>query len=400
MILVTGATGQHGSRLLHLLSERGVAARAMARNPAKAEAIAELPHVEIVHADMARPDTLPTALRGIDRAILISSATSDMADVQIELHRCRPQSRRRGMWSSCPGSRRTWNSSFRFGRMHGEIEKRLEASGMAWTHLRPGEFMTVYFRQVPAIANKGALLLPMEEARIASIDIGDIAEVAAKVLTTPGHEGKIYSLTGPEALTMSEVAAKLSTATGKPIRYVNIAPEDARQAQLAAGMPPFLADGCSSCSASGAEAWNPGSGRTAKSCSVGGRPRSTNLPDAMPRYSAAKRKRHCIKEPAMKYNMIRYQFANGTPEDWHREVARFIAALDGDPELKGKIGYRVMKNRDDSSYYHIASVVDDAAVKTLQSREFFKAYQAKTRSVAADGQVTVTPIEVIAETAG
>ena len=68
-----------------------------------------------------------------------------------------------------------------------------------------------------------------------------------------------------------------------------------------------------------------------------------------------------------------YLFANGTPEDWHREVARFIAALDGDPELKGKIGYRVMKNRDDSSYYHIASVVDDAAVKTLQSREFFKA---------------------------
>ena len=102
----------------------------------------------------------------------------------------------------------------------------------------------------------------------------------------------------------------------------------------------------------------------------------------------------------MKYNMIRYQFANGTPEDWHGEVARFIAALDGDPELKGKIGYRVMKNRDDSSYYHIASVADDAAVKILQSREFFKVYQAKTRSVAADGQVTVTPIEVIAETAG
>ena len=102
----------------------------------------------------------------------------------------------------------------------------------------------------------------------------------------------------------------------------------------------------------------------------------------------------------MKYNMIRYQFANGTPEDWHREVARFIAALDGDPELKGKIGYRVMKTSGDSSYVHIASVVDDAAAKTLQSRDFFKAYQARTRSVAAGGQVTVTPIELIAETTG
>jgi hypothetical protein len=102
----------------------------------------------------------------------------------------------------------------------------------------------------------------------------------------------------------------------------------------------------------------------------------------------------------MKYNMIKYQFANGTPEDWHREVARFIAALDSDPDLKGKISYRVMKNRDDSSYFHLAAAADDQAVKTLQSREFFKAYQAKTRGVAAGGQVTVTPIDVIAETAG
>ena len=102
----------------------------------------------------------------------------------------------------------------------------------------------------------------------------------------------------------------------------------------------------------------------------------------------------------MKYNMIKYQFANGTAEDWHREVARFIAALDSDPDLKGRIGYRVMKNRDDSSYFHLAAAADDQAVKTLQSREFFKAYQAKTRAVAANGNVTVTPIEVIAETAG
>ena len=63
-----------------------------------------------------------------------------------------------------------------------------------------------------------------------------------ELLTSSGHEGKIYPLTGPEALTMTEVAAKLSAATGKTIRYVNVPPEDARKAQLAAGMPPFLAD--------------------------------------------------------------------------------------------------------------------------------------------------------------
>jgi uncharacterized protein YbjT (DUF2867 family) len=238
---VTGATGQHGKALLRLFSARGIAARALVRSPAKAEAIADLPHVEIVHGDMARIETLAGALQGIDRAILISSATSDMQDVQLNFI---DAARRAGVKHvvKFSGIAPNLDSPFRFGRMHGEIEKKLEASGMAFTHLRPGEFMTVYFRQVPNIVNKGALLLPMEEARIASIDIGDIAEVAAKVLTEPGHEGKVYSLTGPEALTMTEVAERLSAATGKTIRYVNVPPEDARKAQLAAGMPSFLAD--------------------------------------------------------------------------------------------------------------------------------------------------------------
>src|SRR5260370_6396507 len=133
-------------------------------------------------------------------------------------------------------------SPFRFARMHGEIERRLEASGMAFTHLRAGEFMHESVRQVPSIVARGAFFLPMEEAKIASIDVGDIAEVAATVLTSPGHEGKIYPLTGPEALSMAEVAEKLSTATGKRIRYVNVAPEEAKRAQLAAGVPPFTAD--------------------------------------------------------------------------------------------------------------------------------------------------------------
>jgi hypothetical protein len=103
---------------------------------------------------------------------------------------------------------------------------------------------------------------------------------------------------------------------------------------------------------------------------------------------------------AMKYSIIKYQFASGTPELWHREVARFIAAIEGDAELKGRISYRCMKNRDDSSYFHLAGAADEAAVKTLQSRAFFKAYQARTREVAAGGNVTVTPIELVAETAG
>ena len=241
MILVTGATGLNGKELLRKLSARGVAVRALVRNPAKAEAIAALPHVEIVQGDMAQPETLVTALRGVDRAMLISSSDPAMLDVQSNFI---DAAKRAGVKHvvKLSGIMPELDSAFRFARMHGEIEKRLEASGMAFTHLRAGEFMPAYFRQVPNITAKGAIFLPMEDARIASIDVGDIAEIAARVLTGAGHEGKIYPLTGPQALTMAEVAEKLSAATGKTIRYVNVPPEAARQAQLAAGMPPFLAD--------------------------------------------------------------------------------------------------------------------------------------------------------------
>jgi uncharacterized protein YbjT (DUF2867 family) len=241
MILVTGATGLNGKELLRQLSARGVAVRALVRNPTRAEAIAALPHVEIVQGDMAQHETLVTALRCVDRAMLISSSDPVMLDVQSNFI---DAAKRAGVKHvvKLSGIMPELDSAFRFARMHGEIEKRLEASGMAFTHLRAGEFMPAYFRQVSNITAKRAIFLPMEDARIASIDVGDIAEIAARVLTGAGHEGKIYPLTGPQALTMTEVAEKLSTATGQTIRYVNVPPEAARQAQLAAGMPPYLAD--------------------------------------------------------------------------------------------------------------------------------------------------------------
>jgi uncharacterized protein YbjT (DUF2867 family) len=241
MILVTGATGLNGTALVRKLSAKGVPLRALVRNAAKAAEIAALPNVEIAIADMAKPETLPAALAGVDRAMLNSSADPAMVEVQSNFIAAAAKAGVRHV-VKLSGIMPELDSPFRFARMHGEIEKRLEASGMAFTHLRAGEFMPSYFRQVPMILAKGALFLPMENQRIASIDIGDLAEIAALVLTNPGHEGKIYPLTGPEALTMTEVAERLSAATGKTIKYINVSPEDVRKAQLAAGVPPYIAD--------------------------------------------------------------------------------------------------------------------------------------------------------------
>ncbi|MFI5399444.1 MAG: NmrA family NAD(P)-binding protein [SAR324 cluster bacterium] len=241
MLLVTGGTGLTGGELVRRLAALKMPVRVLVRNAAKAAGLAALPGVEIAAGDMARPETLAGPLRGVERAMLISSAAPDMLEVQSNFIAAAAQAGVRHvvkLSGGIPGL----DSPFRFARMHAAAERRLEASGMAFTHLRPGEFMETYFRNVPAIVAKGMLLRPMGQARIASIAVADIAAAAAAVLTGSGHEGKTYPLTGPEALTMAEVAEKLSAATGRIVRYVDVPPEEAKRAALAAGMPAFTAD--------------------------------------------------------------------------------------------------------------------------------------------------------------
>jgi hypothetical protein len=99
----------------------------------------------------------------------------------------------------------------------------------------------------------------------------------------------------------------------------------------------------------------------------------------------------------MKYSLIKYRFQNGSEEAWHRDIAEFIAALDGDPALQGKISYRCMKSRNGPEYFHLAAAADDQAVKMLQERAFFARYKEKTR-LASGGSVEVLPLEIVAET--
>jgi uncharacterized protein YbjT (DUF2867 family) len=241
MILVTGATGLNGGELVRRLSKRGEKVRALVRSRAKAEVLAALPGVELAEGDLGKPESLGEALRGVTRAMLISSSDPKMGEVQSRFTDACVKAKVPHL-VKLSGIIPELDSPFRFARMHAEIEQYIEKSGLAFTHLRAGEFMHSYFRQAGVIAAKGILPLPMGEGRIACIDVGDIAEVSVQVLTGSGHENKIYALTGPEALSMSEAAALLSQATGRTIRYVDLKPEDARAARLAAGMPAYNAD--------------------------------------------------------------------------------------------------------------------------------------------------------------
>lgn len=244
MILITGAAGLSGSAIVKEFSLKKVPVRALVRNRAKVDTIAKLPGVEIVEGDMARPETLGPALEGVNRALMISSSNSTMATTQTTfIDACRVA----GVTYVVKFSGRESGigfeaANFRFTRMHEEIEDYLENSGLSWTHLRPAQFMQVYLREARMIADRGMLLLPLDNVALSPVDILDVAKIAFSVLTRKSHENRSLDITGPQALKMAEIAEIIGKAIGKPVHYRSIAPEDHRRAMAAAGLPSFTID--------------------------------------------------------------------------------------------------------------------------------------------------------------
>jgi uncharacterized protein YbjT (DUF2867 family) len=129
-------------------------------------------------------------------------------------------------------------------RNHGKSEAQLEESGLGWTILRPTIFMQNLVPFIgPSVSKESTLYAPAGDALLPWVDTRDIAAVAASVLTTKGHEGFIYEITGPEALTYTQVAECLSSLLDRQISYVNVPDGAARQSMLGMGMSPWLAEG-------------------------------------------------------------------------------------------------------------------------------------------------------------
>jgi uncharacterized protein YbjT (DUF2867 family) len=126
--------------------------------------------------------------------------------------------------------------------MHKEIEEYLERSGLAWTQLRPTGFMQEYLRETPSIIQDGAFYLALGDTKLNPIDLVDVATVGFLLLRDGGHQGARLHMTGPEALTMTEMADRISRAVGKTVRYVAVSPIQRRQALMANGVPRQIAD--------------------------------------------------------------------------------------------------------------------------------------------------------------
>lgn len=239
MILVTGATGRPGSAVVKEFARQRMPVRALARDRSKAAALQALEGVEVTYGDMLWPETLGDALAGVDRVLMITNAGPELLETQATFIDAATKAGV-GHIVKFSGKESTDGfepEKFRSTRSHEQIQRYLIASGTPWTVLRPSQFMQVYFEEVPDLVKYGELRLPLGDTTLAPIDIDDIAKVAFAVLTTPGHEGRTYAMTGPEALTMADAATHISDAIGRPIHYRDVSAEDKQQSWLAAGYP-------------------------------------------------------------------------------------------------------------------------------------------------------------------
>ncbi|MEO5891952.1 MAG: SDR family oxidoreductase [Ferruginibacter sp.] len=241
-ILITGATGNTGTELAKQLSLRGVPFRAMVRSLEKATALASLEGAEIVTGDFSDPASITNALIGIEHTFLLTNSSEQAEKLQGDFIDI---ARGAGLRHIVKLSQLAADihSPVRFLRYHAAVEQKIKESGIAYTFLRPNLFMQGLLGFRDPIVQQGKFFASIGDAKISLVDIRDIAAVAVEALIDKKHEGKIYDLTGPEALTHEEIAAHLSRMLGREIKFINVSPADMRQAVIAAGFPEWQADG-------------------------------------------------------------------------------------------------------------------------------------------------------------
>jgi uncharacterized protein YbjT (DUF2867 family) len=195
--------------------------------------------VEVVCADMSQPGTLAPAMQDVQTVMLISSANERMVHTQCTfVDAAKAAGVERIVKFSGQESGIGFDASaFRFTRMHEEIERHIQASGLRWLHLRPSQFMQVYLREAQSIARDGVLALPAGDIALSPVDLDDVANIAAASLTANDLVGEAIVCTGPQALSMEEIVTTIGQVIARPVTYRPISLAERRDHLMAAGVP-------------------------------------------------------------------------------------------------------------------------------------------------------------------
>ena len=242
MILVTGATGNIGRELVHWLALRKREFKVMARTREARDAF-RAKDIHCVHGDFDDPATFEGALAGVRSVFLVTPPRPDGVDLEYKfLEVCQEKEVGHVVRISALGAS-PWATSALL-RHHGRCEAQLEDCGVPWTLLRPTLFMQNLAPMFgPGVARNSTLYATLGDARVPWLDARDIAMVAGAVLTSEGHEGLVYDLTGPEALTFDQVAEELSRQQGRKISYCDVPDAAAYQAIVQGTGSSWLAEG-------------------------------------------------------------------------------------------------------------------------------------------------------------
>lgn len=243
MILLTGATGNIGRELVTQLAQTGKPFAVLTRNTKKTQMMmGQVPGIKLVEGDISAPSTLTHAFDGIERIFLLTPSDYRQVEHQRNVIRAAKASGVKhiiklsvvGAHSNAPAQLMRW---------HAQSEREIEQSGMAWTHIRPHVFFQYWLQLIYPIKLTGGFYASLKEhVPLPALDIRDIAAVAVRCLTEPGHEGQTYRLTGSEALTNGQVAQKIGKVLGKPLIYRYSSPEETKAGMLQLGMEPWFAD--------------------------------------------------------------------------------------------------------------------------------------------------------------
>lgn len=225
--LVTGATGKAGREVVARLQRGGHPVRALTRDARRAG----LAGVEVVEGDLTRPETLETAFKGVTGVHLLTIGGDDYATLTTgpEIVRLAAEA----------GVRRIsvlWNGFW------GPVEQAVATSGLEWTVLEATDFYANTFTWAERLRTSGLLDEPYADVPTAGVDEADVGAVSAAVLTSEGHGGQRYTVTGPEVLSPRDKLRILGDAVGQRFTFDELTRQQALDRYSAAGMDPEMAE--------------------------------------------------------------------------------------------------------------------------------------------------------------
>lgn len=242
MIAVTGATGKLGRLVIAELLEKVPASEIVAavRMPGKAADLAAL-GVQVREADYNKPDTLASAMAGADKVLLVSG--SDLGADRVAQHQAVLDAAKNVgvLLLAYTSILHADTSPLKLAGTHKKTEENIKASGLPFVFLRNGWYFENQTAALGPAIQHGAMLGCAGNGQFASAAIADYAAAAVAVLTSAGHENKVYELAGDFPYTLAEMAAEVAKQAGKPVVYTNLSPDAYQNTLVGFGLPAFMA---------------------------------------------------------------------------------------------------------------------------------------------------------------